>query len=280
MKKETKEILPEWYKKMGKYNIRLGNDFDSLFGSILLRNIFKSPITEFYNFNTLYVSSNNTSIKEVVGVDMSTKGKNFDNHVQKVYFNTKINKESININNILEIQAGGDEYFNKYNLSTTLLILSLYDVELPKNEEALMLLLVIDSSWQSYHSPYKRDNAACKKYLVEILELPELYAVLERHTKEEFSAIKKKYNLNAVIKVNKDGKLETAMNLFYIWMALGFHMRIDCNSFQLPEDTFGVTKQFDNRYMHRSRYLEITKLDKEIFSLAVTRKDWVSLSVC
>lgn len=72
MKKEIKELFPDWTKKEEMENIQslcLSDDLDSLFSCIVLKKIFPQlTIDAFYTFNTLLKT--NKSIESIVGIDM------------------------------------------------------------------------------------------------------------------------------------------------------------------------------------------------------------------
>ncbi len=145
MKQQLKAKFPKWVndKEHGKYNLCMSDDMDSLLSCLFLNSMFGYEVKYFYNFNSIYSAQHEK--KPTICVDIAIeKGMTWDNHVVKISDNDIVNPESANINAINGINR--DSYFTKYAGSTLLQILSYYDVPMPKNKEALLILLDIDSS--------------------------------------------------------------------------------------------------------------------------------------
>ena len=153
LKDELKQKLPQWYQDTeNKYGLILTDDLDSLLGCAILKAKMNWDIQEIMLFNAKRnyeisvdwhgVADNATH--EAIGVDFAkVNGKCFDNHLCMFNSDDTYNKEAINLNHIYGINR--NSYTKKYNLSTALLLWSLYD--LPKNnlpDELMMLLLCID----------------------------------------------------------------------------------------------------------------------------------------
>jgi len=132
MKREIKEKLPQWYKDLSGKDVIITGDIDSLMGYYFLKQKFGCNIRGFYDFKATYFTSDNR--RNLFGIDLdSLKNKTFGNHLTHFYKNSN----AINLNNILKLK-----YYQKYPLSTTILILSLYDFDIESfTDEQLKVLL-------------------------------------------------------------------------------------------------------------------------------------------
>ena len=132
-------------------------------------------------------------------------------------------------------------YTEKYAGSTVLLLWSLYGLQKEGlTDEAMMMLLAIDSAYLGYYS--SRYQKHVKHYLVDILDLPEFYRCIERHSIEEFQNIKDKYKLKEKITLKKGHVITKididAINDILLWDT-------DTNlHIELPQDKFYPDKYF------------------------------------
>lgn len=153
MKEELKALFPSWVNESeyGKYDLCLSDDIDSLLSCMLLNQLFGYKIRYFYDFKSIYVSSDLKERREVIGVDLALTGerKVWDNHVTMLDSHSGLNSNAANLNSIKRI--GRDDYSNKYAGSTALQIYSYYGVPLPTNREALLVLLAIDASYKGHY---------------------------------------------------------------------------------------------------------------------------------
>lgn len=272
MQKEYLLKVPEWYKEETQELI-LTDDIDSLLGCSIVSKCRHAMISAFYDFSTMYYTDmykwtvDNDLQNELIGVDCGlTYGKTYDNHVQKITSADRVNDESINFNVIDDINC--DNYFYKYCGSTALMLWSLYGLELPKTEEGKMILLAIDSSFLGFYSNYESNRIANKHYIVDVMEFDELYAVLERHTKQDFYNIIDKYKLAEKI-VCRNGKLDTNIEVHKIAKELGIKI-------ELPNDLFVVEQQYKtNRTTINS---DCTLVHNSIFSYAITGRTTIQYS--
>lgn len=264
MNDKVKKQYPLWVNDGVKYDSCLTDDLDSFFSCLLLEKILGYKITHFYNFGALYRDI--TYVKEdrqLVGIDMDMVKYNcWGNHVVKSY-----NPNSANINNIKRI--GSDTYFYKYCGSVLLQIISYYNVDISYlSERAKMVLLAVDTTFKMYGF----NKANCKRYLVDILELNELYELCEKHKQSEFSDITKELKLYEHIKVNKDGILETLLPLGELEQL--FNM-----SFVLPKNRFKLIKNYKNIGLTEYQYdLKKDELKGRILTKAWTGKYYIKLS--
>ena len=188
LKDELKQKLPQWYKDTkSKYSLILTDDLDSLFSCAILKAKMNWDIEQVMLFNAKKNSEISVdwhglaenATHEAIGVDFArVNGKCFDKHVTLFNSDDTYNNEAINLNHICGINRNA--YTKKYNLSTALLLWSLYD--LPKDnlpDELMMLLLCIDSSFYSFYHGFQRQN---HRWLVDELDLPEFYECQKANT--------------------------------------------------------------------------------------------------
>ncbi|HHV73424.1 MAG TPA: hypothetical protein GXX41_02000 [Thermoanaerobacterium sp.] len=257
MEAEIRAKFPNWIDDDGYYDLCLTDDIDSLFSCLLLENIKHWKINYFYDFKALY--RNKSSPNQAIGVDLDlVEGKTFGNHV------TFFNPQSANLNTIAGIKR--ENYTEKYALSTLLMIMSLYDIDISQfNEEQLMTILSIDSAYLGFYNSYFRKYF---EYWVSILEYPFLFDFLEKHRPEEFEIIKRKYRLNEKIKINKKtGILETSINLAGLSELFSMPFYLAQLDFT-PIHFFNVNDNTEN---------DFCQIDN-VFSLAFTGKNKVKYS--
>lgn len=277
MKDNYKEILPEWYKETKSFGLILTDDLDSLLGTSILKTVKNWEIEQVMLFNPFktgidYLGEAENATHEAIGVDFAmTEGKCFDNHLTMFTANDRYNKQSVNLNHIRRIHRG--IYTQKYNLSTVLLLWSLYD--LPKDDlsdELMMILLAIDSSYYSYYHGFHEAN---RKWLVDALDLPEFYACQERHKEYEFQDIIKKYRLKEKIKSNK-GVLSTCIDIEAINDMLLWESDVQI---KLPSYTFRKKATYKDIEVDIKGFPSgIDAIAENPFCYAMTRKNKVKYS--
>jgi len=260
---ELKERFPSWVLDDYQYSTCLSDDIDSWLSCAVLKTIRGYEVDYFYDFNNFY--SNGSDNKAIcIDADMAI-GRCWSNHCAILNHDDEYNQESANINNLLKISR--NTYMQKFAGSTLLQIMSYYDVPLPKNEEALMLLLAIDCSFKGfYNNDFKKYNI---KHL-ESLELWDLIEVLKNHEKQDFYSIIKKYRTYEKIHM-VDGKLTTKIDLAAIQPQFFEY------DLSLPKDTFVLKKLYNSKMknLHKGYTYSKYNLDKNIISLAITSKNHV-----
>lgn len=267
MNKEIKNKFPSWIDNNKKYSMCLTDDLDSLFSCLLLQKIKKYEITHFYSFNTLYKLIEADGQNQLCGVDMDLiQGRCWGNHV--VGHN---NPQSANLNTILNINS--NNYYTKYAGSVLLQIISYYNLDISMlSEEAKMVLLAIDSTFLMYN--FNKSNA--KRYIVDILELEELWEILERHKNIDFEKLNAKYNLKSKITMSKDGYLQTNIKLSEL------DSLFKSVSFILPKNQFNIRRKYKdvavNRFEYDSLIEKLAREDIKVFSQAQTNKTFFKLS--
>lgn len=165
--------------------------------------------------------------------------------------------------------VGIDMDMVKYNCWGNHVVKSYYNIDISYlSERAKMVLLAVDTTFKMYGF----NKANCKRYLVDILELNELYELCEKHKQSEFSDITKELKLYEHIKVNKDGILETLLPLGELEQL--FNM-----SFVLPKNRFKLIKNYKNIGLTEYQYdLKKDELKGRILTKAWTGKYYIKLS--
>lgn len=281
LKDQLREKLPQWYKDTeNQYGLVLTDDIDSLFSCAILKAKMNWDIEQVMLFNAKKNSEisvdwhgvADNATHEAIGVDFArVDGKTFDNHVCLLKSDDTYNNEAINLNHIYGINRNA--YTKKYNLSTALLLWSLYD--LPKDnlpDELMMLLLTIDSSYYSFFHGFQRQNY---RWLVDELDLPEFYECQKRHTEYEFIKIAKEYGIKEKIYM-KEHHLHTGIDIDGINSLLLWDTDV---WLELPSNKF-YTKDF-----YKDITVNITGNPQNIYDIcddpycyAITRKNQIKYS--
>ncbi|PJI07662.1 hypothetical protein CUB90_07200 [Clostridium sp. CT7] len=244
----------------------LTDDVDSLFSCLLLEKIKGYEISHFYSFSKLYRGNQFKGNIKLVGVDMDLNvGRCWGNHPT-----LNNNKNSANLNVIKGINQ--NNYFHKYAGSTLLEIISYYDVDISMlNEEALMVLLAVDTTFKQYAF----NPALSKYYLVDVLELPQLYDLCKDHKQKEFYDLIDKYKLYKKIIMNEDNILKTSIDLN--GLSELFNM-----SFILPKSEFRCTHTYIDKGLNLSAFnrfkADLEANGGEIFTQALTNRSFIKFS--
>jgi hypothetical protein len=246
-----------------QYDLILSNDIDSLYSCILLQQVKGFEINYFYDFRNLYQSK--PTQNEYIGVDIDLmQGYCISNHVTRLSEKDTYNPKALNLNN----KITREKYSTKYSMSTVLYLHKLLQFPLPTTEQGKMILLAIDAGYKGFYNPDFQE--VHKHYLVDVLGFEELYYLCQKYSIDDFISIIIKYNLNGKIWFNNCG-LQTNIKLRELQEVLGL-------PFLLPKNKFTKIKEFE--YISRPITNEKTKeeLDSNIFSLALTRKNYVNYS--
>lgn len=275
-----KDKFPTWCDDDDiNYNLCLGDDVDSLLVTNFLECEKLYNTKFFYDFDMLY-KQKNYKAEKIIGCDIDFvigDLRCWGNHVTALSKNDRINKNSANLNNIECITRAN--YTDKYAGSTLATVLSYYDFDISNlSEEGKMLIMCIDSHFQGFYSNRFHDTQ--KKYLVDILEYPELYDIIKRHSKQDFINMQAKYNLkNGKIWINKDGFLQTNINLNSISDILNTSItlpKIQFKPFFKKKDEEYLTmiqKYIDTKYIQNR-----DDIQENIFSYAQTYKNTASFT--
>lgn len=280
-----------WIDSNEKYGLILTDDLDSLLGTSILKSVKGWNVEQVFLFKTDkenkydYLGQIEGELHEAVGVDLALMdGKCFDNHLTAFSYGQKPNPQSVNLNNLCGIYRGN--YGHKYNTSTVLLLWSLYN--LPKenlSEELMMVLLSIDGTQDAYYLYQGKYRATLRKWLVEILDLPEFYKCFERHCHADFVDVRKKYNFDSRCSDGKGkifaqkGNLTTKIDIDGLNDLLAWECDVQI---ELPKDRFRKKATYRDVIVDvtRSYPSSIEKLcNGEIYSYAITRTNLVNYSV-
>ncbi|MFI2857556.1 hypothetical protein ACH6EH_10455 [Paenibacillus sp. JSM ZJ436] len=265
MQQTLRDKFPQWTNEteQGKYDLCLSNDLDSLLSCLYLKWIKGYEVNYFYDFNHVYKA--NVTGKKVIGVDIALEqGMIWDNHITKLHKLDRVNPNAANVNAVTGISR--DNYYHKFCGSTLLQILSYYKVPLPKNREAKLILMAIDSTFLGY---YSKDFKETNRNWLERLELYELIDLLESEpTKQEFYRVKKQYNLDAQIQVNDNGILTSNIDLAAMQGLFEFPLSLSAEQFNLTH-TFKTSRPYE-----LDKGKEYSKHDiKGLYSIALTHKN-------
>lgn len=276
IRKDILEKIPEWYKNECQYDLCLTDDIDSLLSCTLLNHLkgwnieqvmlFKHLKKYDILYDILGVTENNT--KEVVSCDYARmQGKTFDNHVSRFSEKDYYNKECINPN-LFAHSVTSRNYYEKYAGSTVLVIYALYDLTLEIEEELMMILLAIDSTYKGYYD--LRYQKWCKYYINDALGLDKFYECITRNKQEDFEQIARKYRLTDKITFN-NGFLETSIDIdginSILMRNLGFKI-------ELPKYKFVEVEKYIDTC---NSYIPLN-INEKIHSMALTRKNTVNFS--
>ena len=280
----------EWIDSTNEYGLILTDDLDSLLSCAILKYVKGWNIEQTYIFKANkpiakskdsqlydYLGTIKDATHEAIGVDLAlTTGKCFDNHLTQFSYDEKINPESINLNRIQNIYR--QNYSKKYNLSTVLLLWSLYD--LPKEnltDELVMLLIAIDGSYEGFFTD-ARWVGIQEFWIRDVLDLPKFLECERRHTYKEFKEVREKYNIqrgHGKITLSR-GHLITDIDLNEVNETLAWETDIQV---ELPEDKFYRKAVFKDNIAGIKGYpSSIKTICDNPFSYALTGKWAVNYS--
>lgn len=258
-----------WYKDLNNKHLIGSDDIDWLASEYVLRQLFNCETTMFFDFKSIYcredIDLKSIKASEIVAIDLdTTKTQCISNHV--TYLD---NTDAINLNK--KIPHGCSDYYKKFAGSTLVTILSLYDIDLSNfTEKQLELILCVDAAFKQYY--YNNNTRKLFKYYYnEVLELPELVAVVEKHDINYFYDIIDTYKLHEKIYIDKNGYIKTKLELDKISNVFNIDL-------SLPKRQFikSYTMQSLGKNLHEFK----RTVDKDkIFSSAVTNNFFVKASV-
>ena len=281
---EIKKTNSWFWDRDKKYYLVAGTDMDNLLSCLLmLEHRPNWEIGFFYDYNDgIYKNLDvpedvNINSDNVIFVDCSVpqdRIKCISNHMVKIKETDQVNKNDINLNILDNIHMSNSryDYHNKYNLNTLILIYSLLGLK-PKSIAESAILLLPDSAFLGYfaNKNYK-DYWVLKRYLLEVLELPELFDVLEQvGDLQRFRNGQDALNINTQVWVT-DTEIITAddVDLEYLCETLG----IDVDILDKLKGMYGLIEE--HRSYRGSAYTEYDKSD--MWSFAVISKDRVVYS--
>ncbi|MGG4508234.1 hypothetical protein ABEW77_21020, partial [Heyndrickxia sporothermodurans] len=291
MNEKLKEKFPEWTNEIDNtYSLILTNDLDSLFTVAILRLLFGCDVGMFYDFHRLYSNREKFDKSKIIGCDLAVEDeetRTFCNHVTRMWKDDKVNPMSANLNNFATGVYGGGTiqnttYFKKYNGSTALTVLAIYNAfdkliqpnHTELTEEQKLILVSIDSYfWGAYHP---------KKY-----EAHKYFYIWQKALGlEMFNDIFNKYSKSEIMDFQRVNKLKG--NIFAKWnnntYELGTGLDIGYLQEQFPMLDFSLATfdrycEFDNPTKEQF-YTGDSKHDitGRVFSLAVINRNEVKIT--
>ncbi|KLT15909.1 hypothetical protein AA980_22205 [Neobacillus vireti] len=267
MNEYYKKQCPDWANDTQlEHDLILGDDSDSLLSCNLLTDMTLGlwDINYFYDFENFYINKKTES--PTIGVDMAftRSTRCFDNHVSRQFSHSKFNPYCMNMNLYKGISC--ENYYKKYPFSTLMLIMSYYDIPLPKSDIGKELLLACDSAFKGHYASKDFFKKIHTDWL-EVLGFGSLVDVLDKRTPNFFYELQKDYGLNEKIRLDENGYLESNINLEAIQSHLDWKL-------ELPDQQF---KLYAKRVRdgHKLGAKSIPDMS-ELISLAFTGKDYVS----
>lgn len=261
---KLREKFPNWINETDKkYDLILGDDVDSAIGCSLLKEVTNGnwEVNYFYDFKNFYRHTETGN--KTIGVDMAflKRTRCFDNHISKQTKNDEHNPLCANLNIVHNISC--ENYTSKYSMSTLMLIMSLYDIPLPKTTEGREILLAIDTSFKGFYSNYFRP---IHTNWLEELGFTELIDILKQRDMKYFYNLIKKYGLYEKISIDEDGCLQSDIKFDAIQPFFDFEIG-------LPQQQFKLIKKCQ-RANHET-YIQLPERER-IISLAYTKRNFVS----
>lgn len=277
------------YKEVPNRVIAMSDDLDSLISCCFYSYLTGYPIEYFYDFSSMSAIEPKDT-RERIYIDIAVRqGKCIDNHVQRITLKSKVNNEAINFNSIYEICS--DNYFDKFAMSTLIMLYATYrnEMPLPLSELGKMVVLSQDSGYMGF---YNEDYKEAFIHNLKELGLEELLEVLENRTLEEFEKISNELKSEIGTKIGiKKGKLyffkfegegkekvRIVMDSEKVDKRLGRLSELLGFPIALPKDTFEVISFYRVVYatLNEAQY---HLNNDEVFSYALTGKDKVKLSI-
>lgn len=283
MLKEIKEKMPVWCEDIDtKYQLMMSDDIDSLMCYIMQNLNYGRECEYFVNTSKdrayksydgsvnkkgkqyFYLTENATNKgKDIIALDFSINAnmKAWDNHVVNITSGDKGNEYSANMN----IGINSNNYTKKFCISSFITMLSYYDVDIEKwTHEELIALCGIDGLYQ----PFKNTRFTQQgKENLHKLGYDFLSDFINKNL-QEIEEFDKKYYSKKTIWVNKDGYLETNLNLDRLSEIWGCKIA-------LPNKKFELKKTLETEIFNANKSKEQLEKEKgkKIFNIALTYKN-------
>lgn len=266
---------PWFFDVNSEMNLIITDDIDSIMSSLLLMQYRPNwHINYYYGFDEgLYHELGCDQSIDKIGVDLSaTTMKCISNHVTALREDDYINPNDINLNYVNN-HVGLRNYHSKYNLNTFCLVYSLLNLH-PKSKRESAMLLMPDSAFQAhYANPNYKDSFVQRKYLNEIMELPELYKLMENNDISKFYRFQEQLRIKSKFYVSDEG-IRSVENIDLEYL---------CDVFEINND---LLKELEGLFVLKQRvksYIDLSfkkyeKSNSEFVSFAVTSKNYVNFS--
>lgn len=285
MNKEYKDKFPSWCSNnKNTYDLVLSDDSDGLLVSNFLEYQNWDSTTYFYDFKMLYKKANYETDNSIIGCDIDFADKDarcWGNHVTALQ-KEEINPNSANLNNTEKITR--NNYRTKYAGSTIAIVLSYYDYDVSNlSEQARMLIMCIDSHYYGFYNGFHDTQ---RKWLVDVLEYPELYDIILKYKEQDFIDLARslkikiprqgKKDRDGKIWINEGGYLETEIDLQGISDILGKKIALPNCKFEPFFDENQI--KLVSLYADTSKLFKRSQIQQNIFSYAQTFKNTSSLT--
>lgn len=277
MQKELKDKFPQWCEdKETKFELMVSDDIDALMCYTMQHMNYDREWEYFVNSSKdraykgyygektgkqyFYMSesaTNNINNALVLDFSVNKDVKAWDNHVVRITDKDYYNKLSANAN----IDITKNNYSSKFCISSFITMLSYYDVEVNKwSYEEKICLCAIDGLYQPFLNP--RFISTGEKNL-KLLGMDYLIPFIKENIRE-IKSFDTTYLKNKSIWVNKEGYLETNLNLNKLSDIWG------CN-IELPKKKFKLYKTIESRVFDTCYNKEqLEKKYGKIFNIALT----------
>ncbi|MBW6410965.1 hypothetical protein [Clostridium weizhouense] len=281
MLKEIKDKFPAWCEDTEtKYQLIMSDDIDAFMCYQMQKLNYGRECEYFINSSKdraykgyygektgkqyFYNTDNATNkTKNTIALDFSINKnvKAWDNHVVHIgNHETNYNTLSANMNLVNNINK--NNYTQKFCISTFITMLSYYEVKIQNwTHDELIALCGIDGLYQ----PFKNSKFIEQgKKNLHLLGFDFLSDFIQENLKE-IEQFDQKYYKNKSIWVNKDGYLETNLDLDKLSDIWGFNM-------ELPKQQFNLKRTLESRIFDTSYSKEQleNKYNKKIFNIALT----------
>ncbi len=277
---EIKRDNSWFWDKNFKANLICTDDLDSLLSVLLILQYRPNwKISGFFDYRTGLYQKLDEDIEltqeNTVWVDCSSikqGDKCISNHLTSISGEVH-NTADINLNTIDENNRD-KHYFSKYNLSTFLLLVSLFEHEID-NKVGQVLSLCPDSAYKAYYQPSQyADSEVQRQYLVNKLQLKDIYDIQSKITKNKFKQIIRQQNLNSKVYVNEFGIRtvdDVDLEMILKYLNITTDLSVLDGMFGMIEESSCANKSVN---VFRGRDLQ----DSKITSYAITSNNNVSYS--
>lgn len=255
----------------------LSDDVDGLVSTSIVASKTNWTTEYFYDFEGLYVSdefldySDKSSTRVWLDIPyVYSSEMAFDNHVIMTNPDDVINPLMINPNILNGVT--NENYYDKYAMSTALLVWSFYFGDaIPEQLDGKLALLAIDSAFK----PFCYDNLGyfVKNLLfLNKLGLSQIDRFLSFHSSSDgYITTAKEYNMSSKISVNADGYLETDIDIDRLSEVLDIDI-------SLPQKHFNRIVEFEKHGREHPYGRPVTTISDEIATVAYVGRDVVKYS--
>lgn len=285
MNQEIKEKMPNWCTDVEtKYQLMMSDDIDALMCYLFQKLKFGRECEYFIDMSsdkayewrngqkhngkqTLYATESATGEKKdllALDVSINPNTKSWDNHIVQIGKNeTNYNTLSANLNIVKNINK--TNYTDKAIVSSFITMLSYYNSPIQTwTHDQLSLLCAIDGTYQPFAKGFIKQGT----YNLELLGFEFLVDFIKENM-QYIQEIDNKYLQKKSIWVNKDGYLETNLNLNVISDLFAYDI-------ELPSKQFTQCGEFKSKIFNTASFTDKKHMEefynKKIFNIALTYK--------